>query len=157
MAHINDEQPERDLDPVRDNVEPTREPLQPGRVSGRSSPGSWREALGPLDERTLSAYSRLTAFEDALYHQYLKRRLSDPAYALPRLQNEAKREDPDYVGPVIEDDFPEFDYESDLFLAEVGRFVAAMGGYLELRAVFPDENALLLQEPGPEHLHDGAS
>lgn len=32
-----------------------------------------------------------------------------------------------------------------------------MGGYLELRAVFPHQTVVILAEPGPEHLYDGAS
>jgi hypothetical protein len=45
----------------------------------------------------------------------------------------------------------------DMWLADVGRFIAAMGGHLGLRAVVGDETVILLSEPGPEHLYDGAS
>lgn len=43
--------------------------------------------------------------------------------------------------------------DEDLFLAALGRHVAAAGGRLELRAVFDDEDVLLLREPpdAPEH------
>jgi hypothetical protein len=58
------------------------------------------------------------------------------------------------MGP-DEDVFPEFGQNDKmLIITEMGRLVAAMGGYLELRAVFPDTTITLMAEPGPEHLHD---
>jgi len=154
----DNEQPDRALDPVRDNVSPNQQPLQPGRVRGRRTARGWRDALGPVSERLASAEGRLLDMHMTLYRLYTQRPLSDPSYSQPRLQNEIDRQDPDYIGPIIDDDFPEnFDTGEDPNLAEIGRFIAAMGGYLELRAIFPDESELLLQEPGPEHLHDGAS
>lgn len=113
--------------------------------------------LGPGNDRELAAFRRLIDLEQTLYQQYCKHGLTEPEYALPRLQNEIERSDPDYVGPIIQDDFPEINFEDNLCLANLGRLVAAMDGYLEVRAIFPDENALLLQEPGPDHLDDGAS
>ncbi|MDQ6821458.1 MAG: hypothetical protein M3076_14180 [Actinomycetota bacterium] len=36
-----------------------------------------------------------------------------------------------------------------LWVANLGRHVAALGGHVELCAVFPDRRVTLLQEPGP--------
>jgi hypothetical protein len=38
---------------------------------------------------------------------------------------------------------------TDLWIAALGEKVAAMGGYLELTAVFDNETLTLLREPGP--------
>jgi transcriptional regulator with XRE-family HTH domain len=40
--------------------------------------------------------------------------------------------------------------EDDLYLSTLARYVAALGGYLEVRAVFPEETVTLVREPGPE-------
>jgi hypothetical protein len=37
----------------------------------------------------------------------------------------------------------------DLYLATVAEYVAALGGHLEVRAVFPEETVTLLQDPPP--------
>jgi hypothetical protein len=51
----------------------------------------------------------------------------------------------------------EQDDDDLLYIAFVGRAIAAMGGHLELRAVFPDQEFVLLSEPGPEHMDDDIS
>jgi DNA-binding XRE family transcriptional regulator len=51
---------------------------------------------------------------------------------------------------VAEDETWEVDAEDDLYLFALARHVAAAGGRLELRAVFADEEVLLLREPEPE-------
>ena len=105
--------------------------------------------LGPGNDRELAAFRRLIDLEQTLYQQYCKHGLTEPEYALPRLQNEIERSDPDYVGPIIQDDFPEINFEDNLCLANLGRLVAAMDGYLEVRAIFPDENAPCSRSPDP--------
>lgn len=37
----------------------------------------------------------------------------------------------------------------DIYLGELGRYVAALGGHLELRAVFPQETITVLRTDGP--------
>jgi len=41
-------------------------------------------------------------------------------------------------------------FHQDVYVATVARYVAALGGHLEVRAVFPDETITLLREPRPE-------
>jgi transcriptional regulator with XRE-family HTH domain len=38
--------------------------------------------------------------------------------------------------------------EDDVYLSTLVRYVAALGGHLEVRAVFPEETITLLREPG---------
>jgi hypothetical protein len=38
--------------------------------------------------------------------------------------------------------------EDDFYVAALARYVAALGGYIEVRAVFPEETVTLLREPG---------
>ena len=40
--------------------------------------------------------------------------------------------------------------EEDVYLATIARYVAALGGHLEVQAVFPDETITLLGEPASE-------
>lgn len=37
--------------------------------------------------------------------------------------------------------------EDDLYLSTLKRYVAALGGHVEVRAVFPDETVAVLSEP----------
>ncbi|MBV9197083.1 MAG: XRE family transcriptional regulator [Solirubrobacterales bacterium] len=37
--------------------------------------------------------------------------------------------------------------EDDVYLSTLARYVAALGGHLEVRAVFPEETVTLLREP----------
>jgi hypothetical protein len=37
--------------------------------------------------------------------------------------------------------------EDDFYVSMLGRYVAALGGYVEVRAVFPEETVTLLREP----------
>jgi hypothetical protein len=43
----------------------------------------------------------------------------------------------------------EADGDDDIYLAELARFVAALGGHIEVRAVFPEEVMTVLRQPGP--------
>jgi transcriptional regulator with XRE-family HTH domain len=38
--------------------------------------------------------------------------------------------------------------EDDVYLSTLARYVGALGGYLEVLAVFPEETVTLLREPG---------
>ncbi len=40
--------------------------------------------------------------------------------------------------------------QEDVYLDTVARYVAALGGHLEVRAVFPDETITVLREPAAE-------
>jgi hypothetical protein len=110
-------------------------------------PLSWRSIRAgkpPIPERNTAAVERLMSMERMLYHLYQRRLVSETEI----LQGAG----------LDGDEFDQIpDNNDDMYLADIGRFVAAMGGYLELRAVFPDEAVILMSEPGPEHLYDGAS
>ena len=114
---------------------------------------SWEELRGSIDPRVMDAHRRLIDLNQTLYDLYIKRGVSDQSlYPIPPESLE-----PDWMGPE-EDGFPGFAEKGDgMFLESIGRFVAAMGGYLELNAVFPDQTVTLMTEPGPERLHDGAN
>lgn len=100
---------------------------------------NWRSLRPPMDERKQAALARSMRMDRMLDHHYLQRGVSD----IDIVQNRGL-EGHKFVG------IP--DHEDDLYLADIGRFIAAMGGYLELRAVFPDQTVTILAEPGPEHL-----
>jgi hypothetical protein len=112
---------------------------------------NWRPPLGtPADRWKADAYSRMIDLDRMLYHLYTSRGVSDPnLYPI-----DPETLEPDWLGPP-DDGFP-FVGEGDgrLVIAEIGRLIAAMGGYLELHAVFPDTTITLAVEPGPEHLRD---
>ncbi len=40
--------------------------------------------------------------------------------------------------------------EEDVYLTTIARYVAALGGHLEVQAVFPDETITVLREPASE-------
>ncbi len=110
-----------------------------------------RDPLGTPEYRwKVDAYSRMMELEQMLYHLYTSRGVSDPKmYPV-----DPQTLEPGWLGPP-DDGFPFVgEREGRLVIAEIGRLVAAMGGYLELQAVFPDTTVTLAVEPGPEHLHD---
>lgn len=144
----HDQQPGRDLDPVRDNVPPTAQPLLPGRVTDKRTGSDWREVLGPVDRRIVEAHNRTMGLDQVLYHLDLRRPLGGPAYTAARARNQTDRQNPDWDGPVIDDDYPELDNGS--IIANSAWLVAALGGHLELRAVFGDNTAVLLTDPGSD-------
>jgi transcriptional regulator with XRE-family HTH domain len=43
--------------------------------------------------------------------------------------------------------------EDDVYLSTLARYVAALGGHLEVQAVFPDETITVLRQPDPERFH----
>jgi hypothetical protein len=84
----------------------------------------------PIDERKIAAYGRLMEAEDLLYELW-----------------EQRGTGMNWIGealgaPVEEDEL--------LWMAGLGEKVAALGGHLELVAVFPDESVTLVREPGLE-------
>lgn len=98
---------------------------------------SWDEIRrqADLDENHIAAYGRLCEAEERLYEARRRRGFTDAmmAHALGVDESDASG-----VGP---------EGDGDMFLYELGRHVAAAGGRLELRAVFDDEEVLLLREP----------
>ena len=89
-------------------------------MAGRNK--SWREIRRqlPLNEERVAIYRRLMDAEARLEPVRLRQGVSETA--------------PDAS-------------ESDDYLATLARYVAALGGHLEVRAVFPDETITLLRDP----------
>ena len=98
---------------------------------------SWeqiRREIG-VDEAHVAAYGLLDEAERRFYAARVRRGVTDAMMA------EALGIDEDAAWSVVAED-------GDLFLAALARHVAAAGGRLELRAVFDDEEVVLLREPG---------
>lgn len=100
---------------------------------------SWREIdrENPVDEARTRTYRRLMEAEMRLNELRRRRGLSQAqiAAALEVSQPNVSR----------------IEQEDDLYLSTLARYVAALGGSLEVRAVFPDtgETVTLLRDPDP--------
>ena len=84
----------------------------------------------PINENNLALYERLMDAAQRLDGMRRRRGLSESAFA-------------DAIAVAPSD--PRVERDDDLLA--LGRYVAALGGQLELRAVFPDETVTLLREP----------
>lgn len=107
----------------------------PGPDDDRQDSGftNWREirADRPINERNVAAYRRLMEAETCLYNWW-EQRQPTTTWVTEALSI-----------PVEE--------STDLWIAALGEKIAAMGGHLELTAVFDNEALTLLREPGPEN------
>jgi DNA-binding XRE family transcriptional regulator len=96
---------------------------------------SWRTVRGqrPLDERAVATYRRLMDAELRLADVRRRRGVTQAtiADALEVSQPNVSR----------------IEQEDDVYLSTLARYVAALGGQLEVRAVFPEETVTLLREP----------
>jgi DNA-binding XRE family transcriptional regulator len=99
---------------------------------------SWDEIRGELalTDEDVAAYARLDEAERRLYEARRRRGITDAEMA------QALGVDEERTWSV--------DHDDDLYLFALARYVAAAGGRLELRAVFPDEAIVLLTEPEAE-------
>jgi len=99
---------------------------------------SWRTVRGqrPLNERRVAAYKRLMDAELRLSELRSRRGLSQSTIA------EALA--------VSQPNISRIEQEDDVYLSTLSRYVAALGGHLEVRAVFPDETITLLREPNSD-------
>lgn len=99
---------------------------------------NWREIRRerPLSEGRIDAYRRLMEAEVRLNDLRRRRGLSQAqiAEALEVSQPNVSR----------------IEQEDDLYLSTLARYVAALGGHLEVRAVFPEETITLLREGAPD-------
>lgn len=98
---------------------------------------SWEQIRSEagLNETHMVALARLEEAERRLDAARRRRGVTDRAMA-------------DALG-VTEDETWEVGADDDLYLFALARHVAAAGGRLELRAVFGDEEVVLLSEPEP--------
>jgi transcriptional regulator with XRE-family HTH domain len=99
---------------------------------------NWRtvRAQRPLNEKRVAAFKRLMDAELRLSELRSRRGLSQAAIA------EALA--------VSQPNISRIEQEDDVYLSTLARYVAALGGHLEIQAVFPEETITLLREPGPE-------
>lgn len=92
---------------------------------------NWREILQqrPLNEQRVAMYGRLMEAEERLEPVRERRGVSDTA-----------------LGDAIEasESAHDGDRHDDVYLDALTRYVAALGGHLEIRAVFPEETITLL-------------
>lgn len=119
--------------------------------SDKTTAGTWMDDIGPVDQRALEFHQRLLALRMTLSELWDTRGISDPSlYPVP-----PETLEPGYAGPE-EDGFPDFP-DAAMLIPDIGKLVAAMGGHLELRAVFPNDTVELMAEPGPEQFNKPAS
>jgi DNA-binding XRE family transcriptional regulator len=99
---------------------------------------SWDQIRGELalSDDNLAAYDRLDEAERRLYEVRRRRGVTDAAMA------EALGIHKSLTQSVAHED-------EDLYVFALARYVAAAGGRLELRAVFDDEEVVLLSDPEP--------
>jgi hypothetical protein len=104
---------------------------------------SWDEIRGELalTDDDLAAYDKLDEAERRLYEARRRRGVTDAAMA------EALGIHKSLTQSVAHGD-------EDLYVFALARYVAAAGGRLELRAVFDDEEVVLLSDPDPEPERD---
>jgi hypothetical protein len=97
---------------------------------------NWREIREqrPLNEQRVAMYGRIMDAEDRLEPVRRRRGLSETA-----------------LGDALEasESVDDGDRHDDVYLDAMTRYVAALGGHLEVRAVFPEETVTLLQDPPP--------
>lgn len=104
-----------------------------GAAAGRRSLIETRHK-SPLREQRMNTYGRLMDAEARLDDRRRQRGLPETAIAdvLDAIEGGGARIEP----------------EDDLYLRTVSRYVARLGGQVEVRAVFADETVTLLREPG---------
>ncbi len=89
----------------------------------------------PLNKQRVAIYRRLMDAEARLDAVRRRRGVSETALgdALEASESGSAREQ-----------------QEDVYLDTVARYVAALGGHLEVQAVFPDETITVLREPAAE-------
>jgi DNA-binding XRE family transcriptional regulator len=103
-------------------------------VAGESTK-SWRTVRGqrPLNERRVAVYKRLMEAEVRLAEVRRRRGVSQATIAAAL--------------DVSQPNVSRIEQEDDVYLSTLTRYVSALGGYLEVSAVFSDETVTLLREP----------
>jgi hypothetical protein len=98
---------------------------------------TWREIRRqkPLSEARVDTYRRLMDAETRLDEVRRRRGVGEEAVAAALEINEP--------------DSPDAEPEEEAYLATLARYVALLGGRLELLAVFPEETVTLLRDPDP--------
>lgn len=99
---------------------------------------NWRtvRAQRPLNERRVAAYRRLMDAELRLAEARRGRGVSQAAIA--------------QALEVSQPNVSRIEREDDVYLSTLARYVGALGGHLEVLAVFDDETVTLLREPAED-------
>jgi hypothetical protein len=87
----------------------------------------------PVNDARAQIYARLMDAQEQIAAQLYRRGVSDQA-VLDALD-------------VVDEELSEAERREDLYLAALGRYVAALGGRVEVRAVFEGEEILVRQDP----------
>ncbi|MDQ6776004.1 MAG: hypothetical protein M3071_07250 [Actinomycetota bacterium] len=95
---------------------------------------SWESirSENPVNEKSVAAYKRVMDAEQLIADARYRRGVSHVAITDALAVSEPENLD--------------IERECDLFVSIVGRFVEALGGHLEVIAVFPDETITVLRE-----------
>jgi hypothetical protein len=103
---------------------------------------SWETVRGqkPVNEKQVAAYERLMDAEERIAQARSERGVSQATLDQALAAGEPAGSEP---GPHAEP-------EEDLYLATLARFVAALGGHLEVNAVFPEETITVRREPADQ-------
>jgi hypothetical protein len=99
----------------------------------------WQTVRGqkPLNERRVAAYERLMDAEEQIAQARSERGVSPATIDAALAASE----------PADSEMGPDEEPQEDLYLATLTRFVGALGGHLEVNAVFPEETITLRREP----------
>jgi hypothetical protein len=105
---------------------------------------SWETIRGqkPLNEKRVATYKRLMEAEQQIAEARSRRGVSKAAI--------------DEALAVSEPNSAEVEQDDDLYLSTLARYVAALGGHLQLLAVFPEETVTVLREPNDAATSDQA-
>ena len=98
----------------------------------------WRTVRGqrPLNEERVATYKRLMDAELRLAEIRRRRGVSQTTIARTL--------------EVSQPNVSRIEQEDDVYLSTLARYIAALGGHLEVQAVFPDETITVLREPESE-------
>ena len=96
---------------------------------------TWRDvrAQRPLDERRVATYKALMTAETSLHELRERRGMSQAALAAAL--------------EMTQPNISRIENEEDVYLSTLARYVSALGGHIEVRAVFPEEVITVLGDP----------
>jgi hypothetical protein len=94
-----------------------------------------REPEEPMNATRAQIYARLMDAQEQIAARLYRRGVS----------NQSVQEALD----AVDEDLSDTERREDLYLAGLARYVAALGGRVEVRAVFDDEEILVHQDPAP--------
>ena len=96
---------------------------------------SWKDVLGgePVNEQRAALYARLMRAQERIAHSRYERGVDD------QLVQDAL--------DAADERLSEAEQREDLYVSTLAHFVEALGGHLEVRAVFDDDVVVVRREP----------